>query len=37
MRETKHKGLHVARFHLYKIFRIGKAVEMESRVVFARA
>ena len=36
VQEARHKGLHVVWFHLYKIYRIGKFIETENRLMVAR-
>lgn len=36
MKETSHRKTNIVRVHLYKASRIGKFVEMESRMVTVR-
>lgn len=36
MKEARHKGPHVVRFHFHGISKIDKPIEMESRLVVAR-
>ena len=33
MKEARHKGQYIVRFHLYEMSKIGKSVETESRLV----
>lgn len=37
VKEARHKGPHVAWFHLYEVFRLGKPIETGSRLVVARS
>ena len=32
-KEASHKGLHILWFHLYQMSKLGKSVEIESRLV----
>lgn len=36
VKEAKHERLHIVRFHLYEMFRVGKSIETESRLMVAR-
>ena len=35
-KKARYQKPHVVRFHLHKMFRIGKSIETESRLVVAR-